>query len=95
VQNIQDQIGRIQGKVQELLKQNNQLHKENLQHRKTIESLQTQKETFEKRIRALEEQQNILKSAAGNLNPAEKKAFENNINRYMREIDKCIALLSE
>jgi hypothetical protein len=48
-----------------------------------------------KKIRALEEQQYILKSAAGELNAVEKKAFEQTINKYIREIDKCIALLNE
>jgi len=43
----------------------------------------------------LEEQQYILKSAAGELNSADKKAFEQTISRYIKEIDKCIALLSE
>jgi hypothetical protein len=43
----------------------------------------------------LEEQQQIFKAAASKMNEADKKAFDLTINRYIREIDKCIALLSE
>jgi hypothetical protein len=29
------------------------------------------------------------------MSEADKKAFEKNINQYIREIDKCIGILSE
>jgi ABC-type iron transport system FetAB ATPase subunit len=43
----------------------------------------------------LEEQQLILKSSTGKMNEADKKAMEQVIGKYIKEIDKCIALLSE
>ena len=63
--------------------------------RKLIAELREQKARNEEKIRQLEEQHHILKAAAGEMNPADKKAFEQAINRYIREIDKCISLLSE
>jgi len=43
----------------------------------------------------LEEQQYLLKSMAGKLDEKEKKSFEQALGKYIREIDKCIAMLSE
>jgi len=95
LQQVQTHISRIQAKLQDLLKKQAALVKETSQQQKTIVALQQQQELNEKKIKALEEQQFILKSAAGNLNETDKKAFEQTISKYIREIDKCIALLSE
>ncbi len=95
MQQVQEHIARIQAKLQELLKKHQSLRKENELQRQTIHTLQQQQQLNEKKIKTLEEQQYYLKSAAGNLSEADKKAFEQSINKYIREIDKCIALLSE
>ncbi len=95
MEQVQTHISRIQVKLQDLLKKHSSLVKESEQHQKTILQLREQQDSNEKKIKVLEEQQYILKSAAGNLNDADKKAFEQTINKYIREIDKCIALLSE
>jgi hypothetical protein len=47
------------------------------------------------RIAQLQQQVGILKSATGQMSESEKKAFEKIINQYIRELDKCIGLLSE
>lgn len=88
-------ITRVQDKLQELLKRYQQLQKECSQQQKLITSLQEKDLDNEKRIRTLQEQQHILKSASGAMGQADKKEFEVVINRYVREIDKCIDLLSE
>ena len=95
MEKLESHIGRIQTKLLTLLKKHAVLQKEFAQQQETIVSLKQEKEETAKKIRALEEQQYILKSAAGELNAAEKKAFEQTINKYIREIDKCIALLNE
>lgn len=95
MEQIESQISRIQQKLNELLKKHTALQKQNLQQLETISSLKIQKETNEKRLKEMEEQHYILKSAAGNLGEADKKAFEQIIGKYIKEIDKCIALLSE
>ena len=43
----------------------------------------------------LRQQVSILKASAGNMSEADKKEFEKRINSYLKEIDKCIALLGE
>ncbi len=95
MEDITIHIGRIQAKMQELIKQYQSLQKLSIQQQETIQKLKTQEEVNQKKIRTLEEQQLILKSAAGELSTTDKKAFEQTINKYIKEIDKCIALLSE
>lgn len=92
---IDQQIRRIQTKLQDLLKRHASALKEVEKQQLTIEKLREQQSLNEKKIKALEEQHQILKAAAGQMNEVDRKAFEQTINRYIREIDKCIALLSE
>lgn len=95
MQVIESHISRIQSKLQALLKKHATLRKESEQQQELIAKLQQEQAAKDKKIRLLEEQQYILKSAAGNLEGADKKAFEQTLSKYIREIDKCIALLSE
>lgn len=92
---IDQQIQRIQQKLQEHLKRYAAMQKTVAEQSVQLKKLQDEVEEKNKRIRALQEQQYILKSAAGQLNAEDKKAFEQAINKYIREIDKCISLLSE
>ncbi len=95
MEQIENQLVQVQHKAQELLKRYAAGQKQQQQQQTLIQSLREQLSASEKKIRALEEQQHILKSAAGQLTATDKKAFEQSISRYIREIDKCIALLSE
>ena len=89
------QIQRIQQKLQEIVKRYASMQKTVSEQSTTIQQLQQDLEEKNRRIRILQEQQFVLKSAAGQLDAADKKAFEQTINKYIREIEKCIALLSE
>lgn len=92
---LEQKIRSIALKQQKLLKRYAMLEKENRELREKTEAYQAQKLTDEKKIKALEEQHYLLKSAAGSLSTDDKKNFERSLSRYIREIDKCIALLSE
>lgn len=92
---VTENITRIQVKLQELLKKYQASLKEVDTQQKTIASLREQQISSEKKIKKLEEQQHILRSAAGSMNEPDKKEFEQVIGKYIREIDKCIDLLSE
>lgn len=78
-----------------MLKNYAALQKENEQLSVSLSIAKTQKLADAERISQLEQQIGVLKSAAGQMSEAEKKAFEKNINQYIKEIDKCIGLLSE
>lgn len=95
MQQVQEHINRISSKLQELLKKHTLLIKESAQQQKLIQKLEQQTALQEEKIRALEQQQHILKAAAGKMNEPDKKEFEQLINKYIREIDKCIHLLND
>ena len=82
-------------KLQQLLKNYQLLQTENKRQSDLIAALQEAKERDSQQINLMQEKITILKAAAGKMNEADKKAFEKNISQYMREIDKCIGLLSE
>lgn len=95
MQNLEENIKRINSKLQHLLKNYQLLQKDNERQTKLIASLQLSKEIDTKHVVELQEQVNILKAATGQMNDEDKKAFERNIGRHIREIEKCIGLLSE
>ena len=92
---LETHINRINTKLQEVLKHYEVLKKQNVQQTETIQVLTAEKNAQIQKIRLLEEQQYLLKSMAGKLDEKEKKSFEQALGKYIREIDKCIAMLSE
>lgn len=92
---LDQNIKRINAKLQQLLKNYQQLQKDNQRQTALIEELKKTKETNTMQIATLKEQLGILKAATGKMNETDKKEFEKNINRYIRDIDKCISILSE
>jgi hypothetical protein len=92
---LEEHIKRVNTKVQHLLKQWQLSQKVNAQLTNEVKSLKETHESDLIRIAQLEQQVYILKSAAGQMSESDKKAFEKHINQYIREIDKCIGLLSE
>lgn len=92
---LENNIKRINSKLQHLLKNYQLLQKDNERQLILIEELKQAKEKDNHQITTLQEKITILKAAAGKMNEADKKAFEKNISQYIREIDKCIGILSE
>ena len=92
---LENNIKRINSKLQQLLKNYQLLQKDNQRQSDLIKELQEAKANDRLQITALQEKITILKAAAGKMNDADKKAFEKNISSYIREIDKCIGILSE
>lgn len=88
-------IQRVQDKLQLLVKQYQLLLKENERLKQAMENLKTYSETRDKQVEELELKLTTLKTATGRLNDADKKELEKRLNHYLREIDRCIALLGE
>ena len=95
MQQVEEHINRINSKLQELLKKYALLEKESEQQQKNMLRLEQENELKEAKIKMLEQQQHILKAAAGKMDDPDKKEFEQVINKYIREIDKCINLLND
>ena len=93
--NLSENINRINAKLQQLLKQYQLMQKENEQLTQSIKELKIAQEANMLRISQMEQQAGILKLAAGKMNEKDKKIFEQQINQYIKEIDKSIGLLSE
>ncbi len=92
---LEKNIKRINDKLQLLLKNYQLLQKDNQRQSALIEELTKAKEKGNQQISALQEQVGILKAATGQMTDADKKAFEKHLNQYIKEIDKCIGILSE
>jgi predicted nucleic acid-binding Zn-ribbon protein len=88
-------LKRIQDKLQQLLKSHVALQKENSNLKKELEKTKQQTSHHQKSTDDLKQRLDVLKINAGEMNPADKKEFEKRINSYLKEIDRCIALLSE
>jgi phage tail tube protein FII len=88
-------IKRIQQKLQQLLKQYGELQKENIVLKKEVERSTQQTSQHQQTIETLKQQVEVLKISSGNWDENDKKEFEKRINHYIKEIDKCISLLSE
>jgi septal ring factor EnvC (AmiA/AmiB activator) len=87
-------IKQVNTKLQQLLLQHNKLQAENEQQKKLIETLQQNDAQQKEKLEALRQEQLILKASIDKMDEAEKKELEQKINGYIKNIDKCISLLS-
>lgn len=88
-------LKRIQDKLQLLLKQFAALKKENARLKEELDKTQHEAGLQQKHIEELKQQVNIMKISAGEMSGTDKKEFEKRITAYLKEIDRCIALLSD
>lgn len=92
---IDQQFNTLNDKLQLLLKQLGQLQRENAQLRTELQEARQKEAAAQAEADALKQQSAILKFAAGQMADKDKKEFERTISRYIRQIDKCIAYLSQ
>jgi len=88
-------VRRIQEKLQQLLRQRDLLLKENTKLREEVHQLQHNLEERGTRLEQLQQQVEILKATKAAMSDGEKRALEKRLGQYIREIDRCIALLGE
>ncbi len=93
--NTEQHLKRIQDKLQQLLKQYAALQKENSRLIQELASAQQKLAAYQKNTDELKQQVSVLKLSNGEMNEADKKEFEKRINGYLKEIDRCIALLGD
>ena len=92
---VEVHIKRINDKLQHLLKLYQLLKKQNEKLTASLLEINTIRDGEAIEMDNLRQQVNILKSCAGQMPEMDKKVFEKQINQYIKEIDKCIHLLSE
>lgn len=88
-------LKRIQDKIQQLLKQHIALQKENQSLKDELESIKKETSQFRENSETLKQQVEILKYSNGEMADEDKKQFEKRINTYLKEIDRCITMLSK
>ena len=88
-------LKRIQDKVQQLLKQHNALQKENKSLKEELDHIKKDASQFQENSDNLKQQVEILKYSNGEMGDEDKKQFEKRINGYLKEIDRCITMLSK
>lgn len=88
------QIKNIQDKLQQLLRQQALLQKENQKLKKDLEKMMLDNGEKEQSLQAIRQQVDVIKMGSGNLNDAEKIALGKRVDGYLKEIDKCLALLN-
>ena len=71
-----------------LLKENGKLREEMRQQQETLMDKTA-------RLEQLQQQVEILKSTKAAMSEGEKRALEKRLGQYIREIDRCIAMLEE
>jgi chromosome segregation ATPase len=91
---ISAHIKQVNAKLQLLLSQHSKLQQENEQQKKLIDSLQLSDTQQKEKLEALHQEQLILKASIDKMDEGEKKELEQKINGYLKNIDKCISLLS-
>jgi chromosome segregation ATPase len=90
-----NQLKRIQDKLQLLLKQHASIQKENARLKEQLEIYNRQNSAQQETLDNLRQQVDVLKLHTGDMTEADRKELEKRINTYLKEIDRCIALLGE
>jgi chromosome segregation ATPase len=91
---LETRLKTIQDKLQLLLKQHGALQKENQKLKEELSQTRQQSSVHIKNMDELKQQVSVLKMGAGEMSESDKKEFEKRINTYIREIDRCIAMIS-
>ena len=92
---LDNQFNIINEKLQQLLKQQARLKKDNERLHTELELSRSKEASYQQKIEELNQQIHIVKLAAGDMSEKDKKDFERKINQYIKEIDKCIAFLGQ
>jgi chromosome segregation ATPase len=92
---LEEQIRHIHQKLQQLLKRYAALQKDKEQLESQLASLKSENKQQGQAIELLQQKVQVLQASKGEMNEEEKKAFEKRLTQYIREIDRCIAMLSE
>lgn len=90
----QESIKNVQQHIGQLIRKKDQLEKDLLHQKEQMQKMIQELDHFKKEYEILEMQHAMLKAAQQMLSDDEKKAVEKKLQRFINEIDDCIALLS-
>jgi regulator of replication initiation timing len=93
--NAEDQLKRINEKLQEMVKKFEFLQKENDKLREELMPAKQREVNFLDQIEMLEQKVMVLKTSMGSMNESDKKELDKKLHSYLKEIDRCITMLSD
>jgi hypothetical protein len=88
-------LKRVHEKILLLVKQYQGLMKENERLKDDLKKMQIRSETISRDSEKYRQQAEVLRLTGRGMEESDKKMLEKRLNKYVREIDKCIALLQE
>ena len=92
---LDQQFNVLYEKLQQLQRQQQRLKKENERLQAELQAARQQESLWQQRLDTTQQQVAVLKLTLGEMTEKDKKEFEKMLNGYIREIDKCIAILSQ
>ena len=92
---LEEPIKNIEQKLKEVTKRYSALRKENLRLQAEVQKLNDVILQKAQELQQFRHQTDVLKSGIQNWLPEQRKLFVKRIDTYLKEIDKCIALLNE
>ncbi|MDO9157335.1 hypothetical protein [Sediminibacterium sp.] len=90
---LNEHITELQEKLQVLLKAYRQVQKENQRLEKELNSVQQLQLSNTAALSVLEQKLAAARMSSGSWDPEEKIKLQKQIDTYLKEIDKCLALL--
>jgi hypothetical protein len=91
---IDEHINRLNDKLQLLLKKYQVIEKENEKLKLELFQKASSEKVMQEKTALLQQQMEIAKVSSGKPDDATRHELEKRINAYIREIDQCIAMLS-
>jgi phage host-nuclease inhibitor protein Gam len=89
------QLKRINEKLQDVMKKYELLQKENERLRNELMPAKQREMSFMEQIAGLEQKIMVLKTGTGQMDEADKKELDKKLHGYLKEIDRCISMLSD
>jgi archaellum component FlaC len=89
------QFKRVHEKILLLVKQHQALQKENERLKDDLKKIQVRCEAVSRDAEKFRQQTEVLKLSGRSMEENDKRMLEKRLNQYVREIDRCIALLHE
>ena len=93
--NLETHIKSVNEKLQQLLKKHIALKKDNENLREELKRCKEKEAEYKYTLHDLDQKVYVLKAASGQMSEVDQKEFEKRINQYIKEIDKCVGLLSD
>lgn len=92
---IDQHIQSLQHKMQQLVKKHQQLEKENNKLKEELLVIKKQVDEKKQGFEIKEMQNAMLKASQQQLDDKEKRELEKKLNHFIKEIDRCIEMLTQ